>query len=186
MNRKNCLWIFIFLSVAVLGQLFFSEPPKARADQASSNATSKILPGFFPQEKTRTPGAPTLTPLGIKAEIEEKGFAVVHILFARNSAEVLPESRPDIENIHDLMMEEPSWCLTVAGHTDGTGDPSYNLDLSRRRAASVKQALTELGIGEERLTVDGFGDTKPVADNTTPENRAKNRRVELVKQNCPD
>jgi len=72
--------------------------------------------------------------------------------------------------------------VRIEGHTDSTGDPARNLDLSRRRAEAVKKALvTQFGIAADRLTSEGFGDTKPIAANDNPQGRAENRRVEFVK-----
>ena len=71
--------------------------------------------------------------------------------------------------------------MRIEGHTDSSGDAAKNLDLSKRRAASVKGALVKLGIGADRLTTDGLGQTKPMAPNETPQGRAENRRVEFVK-----
>jgi outer membrane protein OmpA-like peptidoglycan-associated protein len=72
--------------------------------------------------------------------------------------------------------------VRIEGHTDSTGDPARNLDLSKRRAEAVKKALvSQFGIAADRLTSEGFGDTKPIAPNDTPKGRAENRRVEFVK-----
>jgi OOP family OmpA-OmpF porin len=71
----------------------------------------------------------------------------------------------------------------VDGHTDNIGGDTFNLDLSQRRAAAVKQALaTRYHIGPDRLSTAGFGATRPVESNDTMEGRARNRRVELVRQ----
>ena len=73
--------------------------------------------------------------------------------------------------------------VTIIGHTDSDGDAAQNLDLSKRRAASVRILLTtEFGIDGTRLQTDGSGETKPVGDNNTAEGKAQNRRVEFIKQ----
>ena len=73
--------------------------------------------------------------------------------------------------------------MKIVGHTDSDGDDAKNLDLSKRRAASVKIILsTEFGIDASRMETDGLGETKPVGDNKTPEGKAQNRRVEFIKQ----
>jgi len=72
--------------------------------------------------------------------------------------------------------------VKIVGHTDSDGDDKLNLDLSKRRAESVKSALSgQFGIDASRLETEGAGESKPVAANDTPENKAKNRRVELIK-----
>jgi OOP family OmpA-OmpF porin len=74
----------------------------------------------------------------------------------------------------------PGWKLTVVGHTDDTGARASNLELSRRRAGTVRTALEELGVDTDVLKVAGFGPDQPVADNATPAGRARNRRIEFI------
>ena len=76
----------------------------------------------------------------------------------------------------------PDWKVSIEGHTDSTGNAAHNLDLSQRRAASVKIALVAAGIAADRLTTAGFGQTKPVASNDSAIGRAQNRRVEVVRK----
>lgn len=79
------------------------------------------------------------------------------------------------------MKDQPGLKLEVQGHTDDQGKDDYNLDLSQRRAETVVAYLGLFGIDTGRLVPQGFGESKPVMENTTEEGRAKNRRVELVK-----
>ncbi|WP_245460243.1 OmpA family protein [Mesorhizobium sp. M1B.F.Ca.ET.045.04.1.1] len=93
---------------------------------------------------------------------------------------IKPESKPTLDQIAQLLTSEPDLKLNIVGHTDNQGGADYNLDLSRRRAASVVAALvSQYGIAADRLASDGAGMTQPVASNDTEEGRAKNRRVEL-------
>jgi hypothetical protein len=93
------------------------------------------------------------------------------------------ESTPVLEEIAGVLRDNPEWSLTVNGHTDNIGGDVYNLDLSKRRAAAVKQALiTQYRIAPERLSADGFGASRPVDTNDTLAGRARNRRVELTRQ----
>ena len=80
-----------------------------------------------------------------------------------------------------LLKDNPSLNLTVEGHTDNVGTPAYNKKLSEARSRSVVAALTTQGIVPARLKAAGYGQDKPIADNSSDEGRAKNRRVELVK-----
>ena len=105
------------------------------------------------------------------------------IYFDTNQAAVKPGSRPTLEQIARLLADNPDLTLYVVGHTDGTGSYAHNLDLSRRRAEAVVQALvTGHGVAADRLTPKGVGLLAPVASNRTDAGRAKNRRVALVER----
>ena len=80
-----------------------------------------------------------------------------------------------------LLQANPALQLAVEGHTDNAGTPAHNQQLSEARAQSVVASLTQAGIAASRLQAAGFGQTKPLAENTTEAGKAKNRRVELVK-----
>jgi outer membrane protein OmpA-like peptidoglycan-associated protein len=109
-------------------------------------------------------------------------WATQGILFDTGKSEVKPESTPTLKQIAAALKEHPELKVEIQGHTDNVGKPDANLQLSQARAEAVKVALTkEYGVGEGQLTAKGYGDSKPSADNKTPEGRANNRRVELVK-----
>ncbi len=105
------------------------------------------------------------------------------IRFDVGKASLKPESMGIINEIYDLMNENPDLKFSVEGHTDNTGDESSNLTLSAARAESVMNKLIDMGIQNTRLTSKGFGESKPLSDNGSPEERANNRRVEFVKIN---
>ncbi|MBA3028404.1 MAG: OmpA family protein [Desulfobacteraceae bacterium] len=115
-------------------------------------------------------------------EITLKGrVALYGILFDVDQATVKPESMAAIQEIATLLKQDPNLALHVVGHTDNAGGFEHNLDLSKRRAESVKTILVrDYGIAEKRLTPNGVAYLAPVATNATEEGRAKNRRVELV------
>jgi outer membrane protein OmpA-like peptidoglycan-associated protein len=114
---------------------------------------------------------------------EERRVDVYGIYFDFNSARIRDESEPILQEIADMLSRNPDWTLSIGGHTDNVGGAAYNLDLSDRRAAAVKQALvTRFKIGPERLQTAGYGLSAPKDTNETPEGRARNRRVELVRR----
>ena len=103
------------------------------------------------------------------------------IQFDVNSDRLRPESANIIKDVAAALKAQPAVKVRIEGHTDSTGNAAENLDLSKRRAESVKAALIMLGIDAARLTTDGLGQGKPLATNDTPQGRAENRRVEFVK-----
>jgi outer membrane protein OmpA-like peptidoglycan-associated protein len=104
------------------------------------------------------------------------------IRFATGSDVVLADSAPILRQVATWMQANPTAKLTVVGHTDNVGGAASNLDLSKRRAASVARVLTEqFSIAADRLVPEGRGDSQAVAGNDKPEGRAMNRRVEFAK-----
>jgi outer membrane protein OmpA-like peptidoglycan-associated protein len=104
------------------------------------------------------------------------------IYFDVNKDVVKPESYGTLKGIADVLKENPTVRVKVVGHTDADGADAANLDLSKRRGESVKAELVKnFGIDASRLESDGLGETKPVAPNDTPSNKALNRRVEFIK-----
>lgn len=101
--------------------------------------------------------------------------------FATDSADILPDSEPQISQVVELLAGTPALRLSVDGHTDDRGNAAYNLELSEARAAAVTAALTRQGVDPARLQSRGFGHQQPVSDNATDAGRAANRRVELVR-----
>ncbi len=116
-------------------------------------------------------------------DLAEKGrVSTQGILFGVNSANIRPESTPTLEEIAEMLQEHPDLRIAIEGHTDSTGDEDRNLELSQRRAFAVRTLLIEsFGIEAGRLKAAGFGESRPVDENDTPEGRQNNRRVELVK-----
>lgn len=112
----------------------------------------------------------------------EEGETIVleGVTFALDSAELDAEAQRTLQRAAEaLVTERPDLRVEIRGHTDSTASESYNQDLSLRRAQAVKQRLASLGVATERMSVRGFGESQPIADNDTREGRAMNRRVEL-------
>lgn len=104
------------------------------------------------------------------------------IYFDVNKDIVKPESYGALKDIAQVLQQNPNVRIKIVGHTDADGADDFNLDLSKRRAAAVKNELAKtFGIDASRMETDGMGETKPVAANDTPANKAMNRRVEFIK-----
>ncbi|TWT01686.1 OmpA family protein [Reyranella sp. CPCC 100927] len=109
-------------------------------------------------------------------------IAIYGILFDFDKADIKPESKPQIDQLGELLKKNPKLEVLIVGHTDGQGAFDYNLTLSQRRAQAIVTALVATGIAANRLTPAGAGMVAPVASNRTDEGRARNRRVEIVER----
>ncbi|MCB1738330.1 MAG: OmpA family protein, partial [Gammaproteobacteria bacterium] len=129
-----------------------------------------------------TPAGDKVGPLGcsLNRDITLKG-----VNFLSNADTLTEESMVILDHIAEVLIANGDLTVEVAGHTDSQGNDAYNLDLSQRRAASVRQYLIDKGVPGTRLSSAGFGETQPVADNGTAEGRAQNRRVELRRTKAP-
>jgi outer membrane protein OmpA-like peptidoglycan-associated protein len=114
--------------------------------------------------------------------LEKEGHVALYINFDFAKATIKPDSIPTLDEVAKMMSDNADLKLSVEGHTDNVGKAKANRALSEERAKSVVAALVKRGVDAKRLQAVGHGHTKPIADNTTEEGRAKNRRVELVKR----
>ena len=106
------------------------------------------------------------------------------VLFPFGKATLLPTARAKLDQVATALKTQPSdTMIVVNGYTDSVGDPSKNMELSRRRAESVRDELVAQGIAPDRVQAFGYGAESPIASNATPEGRADNRRVEIVVKN---
>ena len=118
-----------------------------------------------------------------KVEIKGDRLDLVEPVYFETAKAIIKKRSYSILNaVRDVLEKNPKLKVSIEGHTDSQGSDSDNLDLSKRRAASVRQYLLDRGIAGFRMTSDGFGESKPIADNSTAGGRAKNRRVDFVIQ----
>jgi outer membrane protein OmpA-like peptidoglycan-associated protein/tetratricopeptide (TPR) repeat protein len=141
------------------GYLFFSENFSLSHDHGDTAYTIDI----------------PLQPLEANATIVLK-----NIFFDPNKYNLMPESGAELDQVVQLMKDNPTLKIQISGHTDNSGKPADNITLSENRARAVTTYLVDRGIAATRLSSKGWGDTRPVADNSTPEGRARNRRTELT------
>ncbi|HEY5967704.1 MAG TPA: OmpA family protein [Chitinophagaceae bacterium] len=117
-----------------------------------------------------------------KKMLEQNKWVTHGILFDANSATIKPESYGTLKEMANILKEYADLKVKIVGHTDADGADAANLDLSKRRAASVKVALSkEFGIDESRMETDGKGEGEPIDKNDKPAGKANNRRVEFIK-----
>jgi OmpA-OmpF porin, OOP family len=124
-----------------------------------------------------TPRGTAVDPVGCprKGSITLQG-----VNFETNAATLTSDSRPVLEEVAADLKKYPRLKIEVQGHTDSVGADAYNLDLSQRRAAAVREYLVGQGVTAEQLSANGYGETQPIANNTTPAGRKENRRVVLA------
>jgi outer membrane protein OmpA-like peptidoglycan-associated protein len=117
----------------------------------------------------------TITPLK-----EGAGLTLNHITFPSNSADLKQSSFIELDQVTDLLINNPDISIEISAHTDDVGDDDYNMTLSGKRAQAVLEYLTKKKIDSGRLVAKGYGETRPLASNDSESNRELNRRVELV------
>jgi len=125
------------------------------------------------------PGCPKKPSLVVVTDKEIKITQQIHFAFDKDV--IRPESYPVLNAVVDVLKGNPKIKLEVQGHTDDKGPPAYNKKLSQRRADSVRKYLVEHGIDGSRLTSVGYGMERPIVPNSTPVNRALNRRVQFIR-----
>ncbi|NLI76453.1 MAG: OmpA family protein [Candidatus Riflebacteria bacterium] len=140
-------------------------------------------PLFLPPDPPEGEGplAPGTWPPGFES-LRTTGRMVLAVRFDPQSAVLRARSFPTLEKLLALLRANPEVRLLIEGHTDNYQGADYNLDLSRKRAFAIKDWLMQRGIGANRLRTEGFGETRPLVTNATAAGRARNRRVEIVRE----
>lgn len=116
----------------------------------------------------------------IEPVIKKRVIVLQNLFFATNETTILPESEMGLQDLYDLLNENPEIRIRITGHTDNVGSDEANLKLSEGRAYSVRQAMIDRGIDANRIEAEGKGESEPIATNDTEEGRQQNRRVEFV------
>jgi outer membrane protein OmpA-like peptidoglycan-associated protein len=178
-TRQNRFWplLFLIIPVALIVGLFSRHPTGDRG-----RAPSRLGAGL--------PTATVTPEITIGSDVESflssptgdasRRFTMGDFAFDTATHELTPQALAAIDGVAAALRAHPEAVVLVEGHTDSRGDAAENVQLSRRRAGAVKQALVNRGVSEDRITTAGFGQDHPIAPNDTPEGRARNRRTELV------
>jgi len=157
--------------------------PKAISQQAKLNSFILFIQltdnwNFYISNLRLAVGAPDT----LKKILEQNKWVTHGILFDVNSATIKPESYGTLKEMANVMKDYSDLKVKIVGHTDADGSDAANLDLSKRRAASVRAMLAkEFGIDESRMETDGKGESEPIDKNDNPAGKANNRRVEFIK-----
>ncbi|WP_242112405.1 OmpA family protein [Luteimonas aquatica] len=159
------------------------EEPPAPVEESKAAAPG-LAEATPPLLEPPAPEAKTASAEEMASAIASTGnISVYGILFDFDKSDIKPESRPQLDQISQLLKDDAALKVAVIGHTDNKGTPAYNLALSQRRAEAVVHTLNrDYGIAGDRLRPQGKGDTEPVASNDSDAGRARNRRVELARR----
>ncbi len=187
-----CIIVLVYLQV----QYCAPAPPSAvvkPAEKAASDTTRAMMDRLGKFMPVKLPNGVELNvpEFGVErkliAFIEDKNkpvdkttwFSFDRLDFETGSATLKPASAEQLKNIAEIMKAYPKVTLKIGGYTDNVGNADANLKLSQKRAENTMQEIVKLGVDAKRLEAEGYGEKYPVADNSTEEGRAKNRRIDL-------
>jgi K(+)-stimulated pyrophosphate-energized sodium pump len=169
-----------------------TEVPLEQSTAADNRAVSTPNPGLgeFRPERLTSGVELNLPELGVerkllgfirdgKSDDNKNGLNFDRLTFETGSATLKGESQEQLKNIAEILKAYPNMTIKLGGYTDNTGDPNANLKLSNDRAQAVKAGLVQLGIDEDRLDAEGYGQENPIASNDTEAGRAQNRRISI-------
>jgi outer membrane protein OmpA-like peptidoglycan-associated protein len=162
--------------IKITGRALYAQTPEilaARVEDATPDGWRVALDVDAPERIAANGGAQC------QQRIVER-LADDQISFAVAAATLAPDAEPLIDELAEILGECPDVAVEVAGHTDSDGSEAANRRLSQERAAAVRQALSARGVENDRLSAVGYGQAQPIAPNDTPENKARNRRIELI------
>ncbi|MBF6057245.1 MULTISPECIES: OmpA family protein [Thiomicrorhabdus] len=147
---------------------------EACGGEPEAKPVAKVEPKPVVQQK------PEPEPIVVETVVVEDAPAAFVGFFALDKAELTDDAKTKLDAYAEYMQNHPQKSLAIQGYTDSQGSEAYNMELSQKRADAVKAYLVSKGIAAERMAAVGEGESNPVADNSTPEGRAQNRRVELA------
>lgn len=151
------------------------------SDKGYSYAIASFVAGEATDENVTTADGPAMAiSLPIQELTQGTKLALNHIYFQTNSAELSKSSETELQQIVNLLKQNTEVVIEISAHTDDVGSDAYNNDLSQRRAQSVTDFLAGQGIPRKQLVPKGYGESRPLVPNDSDENRAKNRRVEML------
>ena len=163
-----------------LAYLLTEEPKMAPKPKPTPPPPPPPPPPPAPPKKAPPPPPPPPKPKPApKPRPVERTIILDDVLFDFDKSNIKPDAARILDRLVAFMSENKDKKAALAGHTDSVGTEAYNQRLSERRVNSVKDYVVKKGVEDNRISGQGFGETKPIADNRTAEGRAKNRRVEI-------
>ncbi|GBC62992.1 flagellar motor protein MotB [Desulfonema ishimotonii] len=152
---------------------------QTQAEAARKDAEAKAIEAEMARQKAE---ALEREMADMKAHKTERGLVLTlgDVLFSSGKADLMPGAMRTLDKLTAFLKENPERNLVIEGHTDNVGSDAFNLDLSQRRADSVRNALMNRGVGSDRISTKGYGERYPVAGNETRAGRQQNRRVEII------
>jgi outer membrane protein OmpA-like peptidoglycan-associated protein len=157
------------------------EAQRAMAQSADAQRRTEQAEDAARQSQARAAQlAAELADLAAKKTDRGTVITIGDVLFASGQARLTAEGMGRVRKLADVLQQNPQRTVLVEGYTDNVGSHAYNEELSARRADAVRSALMEMGIARERVAVRAYGESNPVASNTTPAKRQLNRRVEII------
>jgi OmpA-OmpF porin, OOP family len=155
-------------------------PPVAANPPAPAPLAEPQVPATPPSSCPDTPPGTRVGPMGCPCEM------TVQLQFKSDTADLTPGDHARLDQVAESLTRLHWISGTIEGYTDATHDAAYNQKLSERRATTVRDYLLSKGIGDNQMKAVGLGESKPIADNSTKEGRALNRRVVIRRMDCDE
>lgn len=134
---------------------------------------------YFSLDSSNNAQNPFIKDIALQPIKPGQTMVLKNIFFETNSSSLLPKSEIELQRLEQFLKQNPTIKIEISGHTDNTGSEAFNKVLSEKRAQVVWDYLIQKGVATEKLAYKGYGETKPIDDNNTPEGRSQNRRTEF-------